>query len=109
MQYLMIALDSTDNGAPARRASARDEHRSQPTMVPGRRLIFAATLVDDKGEARGPALAFEVDSRQDLDVYLAGEPYLRDEVWQSVEVFACVVPDAFPGSGSGDGDAALQA
>lgn len=85
MQYLAIALDSTDNGASARRASAQDEHRSQPTTARGRRLIFAATLIDDKGDARGSAPAFDVDSRRDLNVYLAGEPYLRDEAWQSVK------------------------
>ena len=51
----------------------------------GRRIICAGGLPDDEGKPRGSVIVMELDSPEDLEKYLATEPYITEGVWEKVE------------------------
>ena len=49
-------------------------------------MVCAGGLLDDEGEMKGSALVMDFEDRAALDAYLASEPYIREHVWETVEV-----------------------
>ena len=49
-------------------------------------VICAGGLLDDEGKMKGSVLIMEYESREQLDEYLANEPYVQENVWQKIEV-----------------------
>lgn len=49
-------------------------------------VICAGGLLDDEGKMKGSVLIMEYESREQLDEYLAGEPYVQEHVWEKIEV-----------------------
>jgi len=49
-------------------------------------LICAGGLLDDAGRMKGSLLVVEFESREDVDAYLAQEPYVIEQVWEKIEV-----------------------
>jgi uncharacterized protein len=86
-QFLMLAYDGTDAEAPARRRAARQAHFAhiQP-MVERREICAAGAILDDNGTMIGSALFVEFPSRVELDAWLEREPYVRQQVWQKIEI-----------------------
>ncbi len=87
MQFLVVNWDGTDAGAPARRRAVREAHlegarqRAESGM-----LICGGALLDDGGEMIGSACIVEVESRAELDEWLATDPYVTGNVWQKTEI-----------------------
>jgi uncharacterized protein len=100
MQFLLIGRDGTDPEAPARRLAARPSHLEsiQPFVDSGNVLIGGAIL-DDAGAMRGSVILADFPSRQELDAWLAVDPYVTGGVWQDVEVapFRVAVGSWMPG------------
>ena len=53
--------------------------------VPGK-VICAGGLLDDRGNMKGSVLIMEFDREELLRQYLDSEPYIREQVWETVEV-----------------------
>jgi uncharacterized protein YciI len=86
-QFLVLAYDGTDREAPSRRQAARPEHFERVKgMVARREIIAGAAILDDGGNMIGSAVFTEFPSRAALDAWLEAEPYVRERVWQKVEV-----------------------
>ena len=49
-------------------------------------VVCAGGLHDDEGKMKGSMLVMEFESRQELDEYLANEPYVLEHVWEKIEV-----------------------
>lgn len=49
-------------------------------------VICARGLLDEEGKMKGSMLVMEFESRQELDAYLANEPYVQEHVWEKIEV-----------------------
>ena len=49
-------------------------------------VVCAGGLLDDEGKMKGSMLVMEFESRQELDEYLANEPYVLEHVWEKIEV-----------------------
>lgn len=49
-------------------------------------VICAGGLLDDAGRMKGSLLVVEFESREDVDAYLAQEPYVIEQVWEKIEV-----------------------
>jgi uncharacterized protein len=92
MQFLVTAHDGKDPGAPARRQAAREAH-----LAGGRKLrdegkmLFGAALLDGDGNMIGSAMLVEFPTREDVDAWLAIDPYTTGGVWQDVSVVPCRV------------------
>ena len=83
MQFVIRALDGENT--LEKRKEVRAEHLENLSKFEGRNLCSGA-LLDGEGNMKGSMLVLEAESRAQIDAYLAGEPYLREGVWETVEV-----------------------
>ena len=86
-QFLVLAYDGTDPSAAERRRAARPGHFDGiGEMVAKGELICGGALLDDAGKMIGSAVFVEFPSRRELDAWLDREPYVKERVWQKIEV-----------------------
>lgn len=86
-QFLVLAYDGTDADAPARRRASRAEHFAGiKPMVERGELRAGGAILDDSGTMVGSAVFVDFATRHELDAWLAREPYVRERVWQKIEV-----------------------
>ena len=86
-QFLVLAYDGTDAEAAARRNAARPAHlEGVKPMVERGELRAAGAILDDAGNMVGSAIFAEFASRAALDAWLEREPYVKEGVWQRIEV-----------------------
>jgi uncharacterized protein YciI len=87
MQFVIIARDGTDPQAPTRRQAVRPAHLEgiRPFVERGNILVGGAIL-DEVGTMVGSVLMADFPTREELDAWLAGDPYVTDGVWLDVEV-----------------------
>jgi hypothetical protein len=96
MQYLVIAYDATDDKALDRRFAARERHLETVTRLKAEgRALYGAAILDEQGTMRGSMLVVDFDNREELDRYLASDPYVTGKVWEKIEVRPCRVPELF--------------
>jgi uncharacterized protein YciI len=96
MQFLVIAYDGTDDGAPERRKRAREAHlKLGDELKASGNLLMAAAILDDQGNMIGSTLITEFKSRAELDAWLRREPYVTGEVWKNIDIRPCRVGPSF--------------
>ncbi len=83
MQFLIRAYDGA--GKLEKRMEVRPRHLEGMKKLSDH-IITAGGLLDEEGKMKGSALVMDFDSRQELDDYLANEPYVLAEVWEKIEV-----------------------
>ena len=83
MQFIVKAYDG--KGMLNKRMEVRPRHLEGIERIK-EHVICAGGLLDDEGKMKGSVLIMEYDSREQLDEYLANEPYVQDNVWQKIEV-----------------------
>jgi hypothetical protein len=87
MQFLVLAYDGSDKDAKSRRLTVRPAHFASITpMVEQGELRAAGAILNEAGDMIGSAIFAEFPSREHLDAWLAREPYVREKVWQKIEV-----------------------
>jgi len=87
MQFVIIARDDTDPEAPTRRQAVRPAHLEgiRPFVERGNILIGGAIL-NEVGTMIGSMLVADFPTREELEAWLTGDPYVTDGVWHEVEV-----------------------
>lgn len=87
MQYVVIAWDGTDPEASSRRLAVRPDHLDsiRPLVDAGNVLVGGAILVGDEAMI-GSVLIVDFETREELDSWLALDPYTTGGVWRSVDV-----------------------
>ncbi len=83
MQFVIKAYDG--EGMLAKRMEVRPRHLEGMERQRGH-VICAGGLLDDEGKMKGSMLVMEFESREQLDDYLANEPYVQEHVWEKIEV-----------------------
>ena len=83
MQFLIKAYDGPN--MLEKRMEVRPRHLEGMNRL-SEHIICAGGLLDEEGKMKGSALIMDFDSRNDLDAYLAAEPYVLEKVWQKIEV-----------------------
>ena len=83
MQYIIKAYDG--EGMLDKRMEIRPRHVEGIERIK-EHVICAGGLLDDEGKMKGSVLIMEYESREQLDEYLANEPYVQENVWQKIEV-----------------------
>ena len=87
MQFLVMARDGTDEGALARRQLTRPAHLvGIGPLVESGNVLVGGAILSDAGDMIGSMLLVEFPGRDDVDAWLARDPYVTDGVWQEVEV-----------------------
>lgn len=70
---------------PRRVARTRHFESIQP-MVERGELRAAGAILDDGGDMIGSVLLTDFPTRTELDAWLAREPYVKEGVWQQIEI-----------------------
>ena len=83
MQYIIKAYDG--EGMLDKRMEIRPRHLEGIERIK-EHVICAGGLLDDEGKMKGSVLIMEYENREQLDAYLANEPYVQENVWQKIEV-----------------------
>ncbi|MCR5676905.1 MAG: YciI family protein [Agathobacter sp.] len=83
MQFLIRAYDGA--GKLEKRMEVRPRHLEGMKQL-GEHIITAGGLLDEEGKMKGSALILDFESREEVDNYLANEPYVLEQVWEKIEV-----------------------
>jgi uncharacterized protein len=87
MQFLVIAKDGTDEGALERRQQKRPAHLTGiGPLVDSGNVLVGEAILSGTGDMVGSMLLVEFPAREDVDAWLARDPYVTDGVWREVEV-----------------------
>lgn len=87
MQYVIIGLDGTDSEAPARRQAVRADHIGLgDELLASGNLWYGAALLHDDGTMKGSLYVVSFATREELDAYLAQEPYVTGDVWRDITI-----------------------
>lgn len=83
MQFIIRAYDG--EGMLDKRMEVRPRHLEGIEKV-REHVICAGGLLDEEGKMKGSVLIMEYENREQLDDYLAHEPYVQEKVWEKIEV-----------------------
>ena len=83
MQIIIRAYDG--EGMLAKRMEVRPRHLEGIERI-REHVICAGGLLDEEGKMKGSVLIMEYENREQLDEYLANEPYVQEHVWEKIEV-----------------------
>ena len=83
MQFLIRAYDG--EGKLDKRMEVRPRHLEGMKKLSDH-IVSAGGLLDEEGKMKGSALIMDFESRQELDEYIANEPYVLEKVWEKIEV-----------------------
>lgn len=83
MQFVIKAYDG--EGKLEKRMEVRPRHLQGMAEL-GSHVICAGGLLDDSGKMKGSLLVTEFKDREELDAYMAKEPYVVEKVWEKIEV-----------------------
>jgi uncharacterized protein YciI len=105
---LHFVVIGKDKGQGELRLKARAEHLD---YVSGRQalIVYAGPLIEG-GRMIGSVFIFDVEDRVALDRYFAGDPYFRDCIFESIEIYESrwMVPEREPGSLAAEAERARQ-
>lgn len=83
MQFMIKAMDGENK--LAKRMEVRPRHLKGMEKLRSH-IICAGGLLDNEGKMKGSVLILDFPSRDDLDSYLASEPYVVEQVWAKIEI-----------------------
>lgn len=83
MQFIIKAYDG--EGMLDKRMEVRPRHLEGIENI-REHVICAGGLLDDEGKMKGSVLVMDYENREQVDEYLANEPYVQENVWQKIEV-----------------------
>ncbi len=83
MQFVVTAYDG--KGMLEKRMAVRPRHLEGMAEL-GKHIVCAGGMLDEAGKPKGSVLILEFDNREQVDAYLANEPYVIEKVWEDVKV-----------------------
>ena len=87
MQFVIIARDGTDPEAQTRRQAVRPAHlEGIRRYVEQGNILIGGAILDEVGNMVGSVLVADFPTREELDAWLTGDPYVTGGVWKEVEV-----------------------
>ena len=82
-QFVVRAYDG--KGKLDKRMEVRPRHFEGMERIK-EHVVCAGGLLDEEGKMIGSLLVMEFESHEQLDEYLAHEPYVVEHVWERIEV-----------------------
>jgi uncharacterized protein len=95
-QFVILAYDATDEGALERRMANREAHIAAMTQARAQgKMICGLALLDATGKMIGSNVIVNMESRAEVDAWLATEPYVSGKVWESINVLDAKIGPTF--------------
>lgn len=87
LQYLITAMDGSDESALERRMAVRPMHLEMARKLKASgNFIIGGAILNDNGVMRGSMMVVQFNSEQELQHWMDQEPYITENVWQKIEV-----------------------
>lgn len=87
MQYQITAFDGSDEEASQRRQAARPAHLKEAAVLKeAGKIIAGGAILDDDDNMVGSTLYVDFETREELDDWIANDPYVTGNVWQEINV-----------------------
>ena len=83
MQFVITACDGKN--VLDKRMAVRPRHLEGMQKLIDH-IVCAGGILDDEGKPKGSVLVMNFESRNELDAYLAGEPYVVEGVWDKIVI-----------------------
>ena len=83
MQFIVRAYDG--EGRLPKRMEVRPRHLKGMEQMKNH-IICAGGLLDNDGKMIGSLLVMQFADKNELDDYLAHEPYVLEKVWEKIEI-----------------------
>lgn len=92
MPFLVIGKDYKDGFE--RRMENRSAHLENLRKLSSEgKLYVAAGLLSEDKLLNGSASFFTVDTKEEVEELLKSEPYVTGNVWETIEIIPCLIPD----------------
>lgn len=96
LQFIITALDGSDEDAAARRAKAKREHRLLgERMIASGEILFSTAIINEDDQPVGSMRVMQFETQAQLDEWLEREPYVRENVWKDVDIKRCKMGPMF--------------
>lgn len=93
-QFLILAKDFTDAYALDRRLAARNAHLARISVENARgNFVIGGAKLGDDGKMNGSMLVINASSADAARQWLQDDPYIKNRVWEAVEVLPFKVAD----------------
>ena len=83
MQFVITAYDGKN--VLDKRMAVRPHHLEGMQKLIDH-IVCAGGILDDEGKPKGSVLVMNFESRNELDAYLAEEPYVVEGVWDKIVI-----------------------
>lgn len=86
-QYLIIARDGNDANALDRRMQARPDHFTGARKLKADgNFVLGGAMLSEEGKMDGSIMIVQFETDEEFHTWLRQEPYVRADVWQTVEI-----------------------
>lgn len=86
-QYLINALDFTDEQALERRMQARQAHLENVKQLKSKgRYFIGGAILNDVGKMIGSTMIVQFETPEALQEWLNDDPYITSQVWDRIEI-----------------------
>ncbi len=82
---VIVAMDGTDDGAPARRHAVRAQHMARVAPLAGQGVLaMGGAILDDAGAMRGSIAVTRHATDAEARAWIAEDPYATGGVWRDI-------------------------
>jgi uncharacterized protein YciI len=86
-QYLIIAYDGIDAEASERRKKIRPFHLAGAKILKEKnQFITGGAILNNEEQMIGSAMIVQFETAEDFQEWYKNEPYIKEGVWQKIEV-----------------------
>jgi len=87
MQFMVTAYDGEDDEAMSRRMAVRQAHIDGASeLKKSGNIIAGGAILNEAEQMIGSTLYVEFQNREELDNWLANDPYVTGGVWKDISV-----------------------
>ena len=87
MQFVVTAMDYTDENALNRRMENREAHLDGVRqLIAEGRFLSGGAILDEQEKMIGSTLHLEFPDRESLEAHLQKDPYISGKVWETIEI-----------------------
>jgi len=87
MQFVVTAMDYTDEDALNRRMENREAHLDGARqLIAEGRFLSGGAILDEQEKMIGSTLHLEFPDRESLEAHLEKDPYISGKVWETIEI-----------------------
>jgi len=87
MQFVVTAMDYTDEDALNRRMEYRKAHLDGARqLIAEGRFLSGGAILDEQQKMIGSTLHLEFPDRESLEAHLEKDPYISGKVWETIEI-----------------------